>query len=221
MKVEIKESLKIGERAFKAPVLVYENYAEMLKDAGSEQAIVDKVNGWLHAHGSAAILRDLIVESVEEASGVKPIITKTGKKNAKGVELTKQEDPMPFVLRVIGAKPELFDKVQTLVDKKAKGYTYKDEQGVEQKVEALAVDISTRPPSQRGPGKLADKWKQVALSFINGTKSLDKFNKALSSSGLATFTLDKTVPKDDPKNVEGLGRLCKAYQDSQDAFKSM
>ena len=218
MNVEIKESLKVGERAFKAPVLVYENYAEILKDAGSEEKVVAKFNAWSHAHGSAGEVRDLIVDIVEEVSGVKPNETKI-KKGDK--EVTKREDPLPYVLRVVGAKPELFDKVQAVLDKKARGYEYKDEQGVVQKVGPIKVDASTRPPAQKGPKKLADKWKEVALSFINGTKSLDKFNKALANAGLNQFATDKTVAKDDPKNVEALGWLCKAYQDSQDAFKSM
>ena len=221
MKVEIKESLKVGERSFKAPVLFFETYAEILKDAGSEEKVVAKFNAWCHAHGAAGEIRDLIVDIVEEVSGTKPNVAKTGKKNKAGVELTKQEDPLPYVLRVVGAKPELFDKVQAMLDKKSRGYEYKDEQGVMQKVGPLTLDASTRPPAQKGPKKLADKWKEVALAFINGTKSLEKFNKALAAAGLNQFTTDKTVAKDDVKNVETLGWLCKAYQDSQDAFKSM
>jgi len=218
MKVEIKESLKVGEKSFKAPVLVYENYAELLKDAGSEQAVVDKMNTWLHHHGSAGEVRDLIVDIVEEVSGVKPTETKI-KKGDK--EVTKREDPMPYVLRVVGAKPELFDKVQGVLDKKARGYEYKDEQGVVQKVGPIRVDASKRPPAQKGPKKLADKWKEVATNFINGSKSLEKFNKALKGAGLNEFAYAADVPKNDPKNIEALGWLCKAYQDAQDAFKNM
>lgn len=226
MKVEIKDSLKVGERAFKAPVLIYDSYAELLKDAGSEQAVLDKMNGWLHHHGSAGEVRDLITDIVEEVSGVKPTVTEK-KKGDKTVKV--QENPFDYVLRVVGAKPELFDKVQGVLDNKARGYEYKDEQGVVQKVGPVRVDASKRPPAQKGPKKLADKWKEVALAFINGEinpatkkpRSLANFNKALSQTGLNEYVPTEGVAKTDPKNVESLGWLCKAYQDAQDAFKNM
>jgi len=220
MKVETKKSLKVGEKAFTAPVLVYENYAEMLKAAGSEQVIVDLMNGWLHAHGSAASLRDLVMECVEEASGVKPTVT-TAKKDGKDVKTV--EDALPYVTRVITSKPEAFDKAQALLNKKATGYTYKDAAGIEQKVEALAVDVTRSPRGSGGPKELAQKWKDIALSFINGAinpktnkpRSVASFNEALKEEGLPAFVLDKTVAKDDPKNVETLGRLCKAWSDAR------
>lgn len=221
MKVEIKESLKVGERAFKAPVLVYETLDEALKAAGSQEVVVNRLNGFLHAHGSAGDLRDLIVETLEEVSGVAPLQKDTGKKSKDGKPIMEVEKELAYVSRVISAKPDLFDKVQASLDKKARGYKAKDEQGKEYEVPALQVDIKLRPPAQKGPKKLADKWKEVALAFLQGKKSLEKFNKALGAAGLNTFTAAEGVAKDDVKNVEALGWLCKAYQDAQDAFKNM
>ncbi len=221
MKVEIKESLKVGERAFKAPVLVYESMDEINKAAGNVQTAVDRLNGYLHAHGSAGELRDRIASIVEEVSGVKPITKDTGRKNAKNEPITESEKEAVFVARVISAKPELFDKVQALLDQRARGYKTKGTDGKEIDIPALAVDITTRVAGPKKPAKLADKWKEVATSFLSGKKSLEKFGVAVKKAGLAVFVPADGVPLTDAKNVESLGWLCKAYQDSQDAFKAM
>jgi hypothetical protein len=221
MKVEIKESLKVGDRAFKAPVLMYENMDEINKAAGSIDIPVARLNGFLHAHGSAADLRDLIASIVEDISKVKPNVKDTGKKNAKGEAITEQEKEATYVARVISAQPELFDKVQAELEKRAKGYTYKDENGKDVVVPPLAVDISVRVAAPKGPKKLAAKWSEVATLFLSGKKSLEKFLAAAKKAGVGTFEPVAGAPLTDPKNIESLGWLCKAYQDSQDAFKAM
>ncbi len=221
MKVEIKESLKVGERAFKAPVLVYETIDEINKAAGNVQTVVDRLNGYLHAHGSAGELRDLIASIVEEVSGVAPITKDTGKKNAKGEAILESEKEAVYVSRVISAKPELFDKVQQILDQRARGYTFKDDKGTEVKVGPIAVDITTRVAGPKKPAKLADKWKEAAKPFLAGTKSIEKFNAALKKHGIAPFVAAEGVALTDAKNVESLGYLCKAYAEAQDLFKGM
>ncbi len=219
MKVEIKESLKVGERAFKAPVLVYENMDEINKAAGNVQIPVDRLNGWLHAHGTANGLRELISDIVEEVSGVARPEKDTGKVK-DGKPVTALEYAAIYVARVIASKPELFDKVQALLDQRARGYEIKEGDKTV-KIPALAVDITTRVAGPKKPAKLADKWKEVATSFLSGKKSLEKFGVAVKKAGLAVFVPAEGVPLTDAKNVESLGWLCKQYQDSQDAFKAM
>jgi len=227
MKVEIKESLKVGERAFKAPVLVYENMEEINKAAGSVEKPVERLNGFLHAHGSAGDLRDLIASIVEEVSKVKPNVKDTGKKNAKGEAITEQEKEAVYVTRVIQAQPELFDKVQALLDQRARGYTYKDEKGTEVKVPALAVDISVRVAAPKGPKSLAAKWKEVATNFLAGKinpKSGKPYNLANLNKEFKKFNVAEFAPTGEPNtpaNIEALGWLCKAYSDAKDAFASL
>ena len=226
MKVEIKESLKVGERAFKAPVLVYENWDEITKAAGSVEKPVERLNGFLHAHGSAGELRDLIASIVEEVSGIKPNVKDTGKKNAKGEAITEQEKEAVYVTRVISAQPELFDKVQAVLDQRARGYTYKDGDK-EIKVPALAVDISTRVAAPKGPKTLAAKWKEIATNFLTGKVnpksgkpySLANLNKEFKKYSVAEFVAEGEPSS--PANIEKLGWLCKAYSDAKDAFASL
>lgn len=227
MKVEIKESLKVGERVFKAPVLVYENMDEINKAAGSVEVPVARLNGFLHAHGSAADLRDLIATIVEEASGVKPNVKDTGKKNAKGEAITEQEKEAAYVSRVISAQPDLFDKVQAELDKRAKGYTYKGEDGKDVVVPPLAVDISVRVAAPKGPKKLAAKWAEVATSFLSAKvnpKTGKPYNLANLNKEFKKFSIPEFVVEGEatsPANVEKLGWLCKAYSDAKDAFSAM
>lgn len=226
MKVEIKESLKVGERAFKAPVLVYENWDEITKAAGSVEKPVERLNGFLHAHGSAGELRDLIAGIVEEVSGIKPNVKDTGKKNEKGEAITEQEKEAVYVKRVISAKPELFDKVQAVLDQRARGYTYKDGDK-EIKVPALAVDISTRVAAPKGPKTLAAKWKEVATNFLTGKinpKSGKPYNLANLNKEFKKYSVAEFVAEGEPSspaNIEKLGWLCKAYSDAKDNFGSL
>lgn len=227
MKVEIKESLKVGERSFKAPVLIYENWDEVTKAAGSVEKPVDRLNGFLHAHGSAGELRDLIATIVEEVSGVKPNVKDTGRKNAKGEPITEQEKEAVYVTRVISAQPELFDKVQALLDQRARGYTYKNNKGEEVKVPALAVDISTRVAAPKGPKTLAAKWKEIATNFLAGKinpKSGKPYNLGNLNKEFKKYSVAEFAPVGEPNtpaNIEALGWLCKAYSDAKDAFSSL
>jgi hypothetical protein len=226
MKTEIKESLRVGQRVFSAPVMVYSSIEEAKTAAGGEENLLRRLNGFLHAHGTAADLRDLIREIVEEVSKVKPTETPTGKKNAKGEPITKLEDAQPYVARVLTKSPELFDTAQKLLDQRAKGYTRDGEQ-----IPPLQVDASFRPPAQRGPKKLAQKWKEIALSFLRGDinpvtkkpRDIANLNKACKAVGLGGFVLSAEEAKNklDEKVVERLGWLCKAYQDSRDALEGM
>jgi len=220
MKVEIKKALSLGERAFTAPVLVYENLEELTKAAKDPNLIVSRLNSFLHAHGSAADLRELVFDVTEEFSKVAPIQKPTGKKK-DGQELTKQEDALPYVTRVLGAKPELFDKIQLEVTRRAKGYKATDENGKEVVVPALSVDITMAVRTSGGVKKLATKLAAVALSFLKGEKNLDKFNKASAQYGIAPFVVDKTVPATDEKNVQALGWVLKAYNSARESFDNM
>ena len=224
MKENIRESLTVGEKSFKVPVLEYESTDEATKAAGDPAVVVNRLNNFLYYHGTATDARDLIVMAVEKVSGIKPSERSTGK-NKDGKDILEVEGDKPYVNRILTAKPDLFDKAQALVTKWARGY--KTEDGKD--VTALANDIKVRPPGQKGPKKLADKWKTAALNFltpvINPKTSkpynLANLNKAFAQAGVQSFTADPAVAATDAKNVEALGWLCKAYQDAQDAFKSM
>ncbi len=225
MKVEIKKSLKVGERAFTAPVLVYADMDEINKDAGNIQTAVDRLNGYLHAHGTANELRELIADITEEVSGIKREITDTKKKTKDGKAVTELEKEERYVNRVIAAKPELFDKVQALLDQRARGYTFKDEKGTEVKVEALAVDITTRVAGPKRPAKLAAKWIDHAKCFTlkqvnpNTKKPYDlaNLNKAAKPVINETFTPLEGQELSSEANTNALGWFIKKFIEAREA----
>lgn len=235
MKESIRNSLTVGEKPFTAPVQFYSTMEEINKAAGDVQIPVDRLNGWLHAHGTAGDLRDLIVEATIEVTGQKPKETKSGKKDKKGADIMVVEHDTVFVNRVVPSDPTFFDKIQKLVTQRARGLTHWDSdkkayvetaKGEEGKY-ALAVDIS-RKISTGGKGKeLAKKWTEMALNFILGRenpKTKKPYNmaglqKALKAQLDEEYTPVAGIPKDDAQNVDRLGRLCKAYSEALEAEK--
>lgn len=210
MKEVMRKALAVGEREFECPVLEYENMAEIETAAKDKQVAVTKFCNFLYYHGAAGSVRDLIVECVTEVTGKKPNES-TKKVDGKDVKVVENADP--FVNRIIAADMALFDKVQALVTKKAR----------EKKI---ALDIAkARQPGSGKPKELAKQWKALALPFLKGEKSLDKFNKAAEKAGVGVFVPEKGVPPTDEKNVVALGWLLKGYQawhDQQNnAFKTM
>jgi hypothetical protein len=216
------------ERSFTVPFKAFSNLAEAVADAGGEENLLAKVNGWSAAHGTFGDARELIVDCILEVTKV-PFLTKKEKVTREGKEVTLEvrdtakDSDAGYSQRALALKPDAFDAVQALVTKRAAGYTYKGEDGKDIVVPELANSLKAkvRVPGSGKSGKLAEKYKTAALLFLDGKKDLKKFVAALEKKGLGTFAPKAGVPANDPANVEALGWLCKSWQDAQDAFAGM
>lgn len=217
MKEVLSEILEVGERSFNVPVLVYENKAEMNKHA-TDDVIVERLNGYLRAHGTNSDARALVVEVVKEMSGI-PFITKAVTKDGKTIQ-ERDETDKKYVARAFAEKSDLsFDKVEQEVQRRARGYKYKDKDGKEVEVAAIATDLRKAEPSVKKPKTLSQRRKDQALCFLTGKPTpegkvlkLDKFISLFAKMFKGeTFALDATVAKDDVKNVELLGWALERY----------
>src|SRR6266496_3496529 len=184
------------------------------------------MNNNLLYRGTYADARELIVEIVQELTKVPFLQRATDEKDKDGKVVMERDwdkdSDAKYVKRALAAAPQVtFDQVQGFVTKRARGYTKKDAAGNTVQVPALQVDIKVRERKPPGPKKLAQKYKDVALEFLLGKKSLAKLNKVLAGSDIVAFEPLAGKPIDSPENVEALGWKCKAFQEAQDAFKGM
>ena len=217
MKEVLSEILEVGERSFNVPVLVYENKAEMNKHA-TDDVIVERLNGYLRAHGTNSDARALVVSVVQELSSI-PFKTSPVTKDGKVVQ-ERDETDKKYVARAFAEKPDLsFDKVEKEVQRRARGYTYKDKEGKDVVVDPIATDLRKAEPSVKAPKKLSQRRKDQALAFITGKPTadgkvlkLDKFIAAFAKMFKGeSFALDAAVAKDDIKNIEALGWALERY----------
>lgn len=162
------------------------------------------------------------VKGVEELTGIDrktvPVLDKEGKPKTKDGQPVETFDPNDSEARYFArvcaeknVKPESFASTAKAV------------------ADALVFDASETAREPKGPAKLAQKYKDIALSFITGKKKLEniqaKFKSDLGGKQYVPITerVDAEgkkvkVAADDAENVEALGRLCKEWADAQDAF---
>lgn len=95
---------------------------------------------------------------------------------------------------------------------------------------ALVFDASETEKAERGPAKLAQKYKDLARLFITGKKNLGGLQLALKKDldkqfvPLTEKEVDGkkvAVAPDADENVESLGRLCKEWEAAQDVFSKI
>lgn len=223
MKEEIRDVLGVGDTSFKVPMLVYESVDEADKAAGIVGAGVKEMNNNLLYRGTYAEARSLIVDIVQELSKVAFLTKDTGEKDDKGApifERDQQKDSdAKYVERAMLLAPNVtVAQVQAEITKRARGYKTKDAEGKDVEVPALAADITQRERKPGKPPKLAQRWKDTALSFLSGKRDVTKAIALIKKTINKDFVSPVATPKDDPKNVEALGWLMKETQDAQDAF---
>lgn len=225
MKEVIKELLGVGDKSFKVPILEYVDIEEVNKHAGDNSLVVKKLNGYLHAHGTFSDARALIVDAVKELSGIGFITKDTGEKDAAGKPIMERDwdkdSDKKYVARVLTQKPDLFDRVQSLVTSRARGYKYKEADGKEVEVPALATDIRQRPPSIKGPKVLPAKYKEAAEVFIKTKlvgkpKNLKALNDWLAEKAISPFAPVGELTA--VENIVALGWLIKAEKEATPAF---
>lgn len=203
-------------QSFKVPMLIYESVDEADKAAGRPGATLDEANKNLLYRGTYADARELIVEIVQEMTKVPFLQRDTGEKDDKGQPImerdTDKDSDAKYVKRALAAVAIPFDKLQAEITKRAKGYTYKGDDGADVTVPALAADITQRERKPKKPAVLPAKYKETAAGIIKAG-NLAKFNKTTAKYGIAEFKPTGDAEKD---NV-ALGWVCKKYADAKRA----
>jgi hypothetical protein len=211
----IKEVLSVNDKPFLVPMKFYESVEEADLAAGKKGACLEECNLNLAYRGTYADARSLIVSIVQDWSQVPFTMVDTGEKDAAGkpiLERDPKDTDAKYVKRVFALGKLSFDEVQAEVTRMARGHKYKDAAGNEIEEPALAVDIKATE-RKGGPKKLAQKWKDYALSYLKGEKNLDKFIAACKRELGVDFKLPVPDNKLDATNVEPLGWLSKAWDD--------
>lgn len=209
------------------PFAVPESVDEFDKNAKRSGACLDEATNNVIYRGSLAEFRDLLIHGRDavpatdsspavpafkglETLTMQPRKVKTEKKGDKEIE-TYDESEQEYINRVFGHRDTWNDVVPTQLASTAKAAAV-----------LVAFDASATERKAKAPAKLAEKWKTTALDFLNGKKNLAKLGDAFKKFNVGPFVpLPAPAPATDPKNVEALGWLCKAYADAQDAFKAM
>lgn len=234
MKQQLCDVLGHNNKSFKVPINIYESVDEAEKAAGKEGAVLAECNRNLLYRGAYNDARWLIETAVFFYTKTPfKMVTQTIKKDGKDVTQTVR-DPKDtekvYTQRALDGAPEgTFDRVQELVTSLALGEkTFKtDEKGnlvsplVVLEVEKaarkpLAVDIRATERSTR-IAKLAQKWKDIAISFLDTPKRIPNLNKEFAKFNVEAF---KPTGKRE-EDVETLGWKCKAYADAQDPFSKV
>lgn len=208
MKEVIRDVLGFGENSFKVPMRFYESVEEADKAAGRAGATLDECNNNLAYRGSYADARELIVDIVLELTKVPLKQKDTGEKGADGKPILEDDErEKDYVNRALAATPAVtFDKVQSLITTRARGYkTVDPETKKEVEVAPIAVDITKKVRAPKGPKVLPVKFKETAKGIL-AANNVAKFNKASSKYGIAAF-----VATGKPEDETTLGWLCKAY----------
>lgn len=214
MKEEIRSVLGFGEQSFQVPMLAYESFAEADKAANKEGAGLAEMNNNLFYRGTYADARELIVDIVQELTKVPFLMVASDEKDDKGQPImerdTDKDSDAKYVKRALTATPSVtFEAVQKLVTQRARGYTYKGDDGKDVVVPPLQADISKKTRESRGPKVLAEVHKKRAAGII-AAKNVAKFNKASQEFGIPAFTPTGKEAED----IVALGWLCKRYAEA-------
>lgn len=222
----ILNGYKFGDKVLTFPVLEFATMDEAHASSGSPENTLKKVNAWSHAHGTRGEARGIIDDILVEISGIAPksaALVKDGKPvlvdGKPAMERTEKEEE--YAKRCLATTPALFDKLQAELTRRCNGYKVKGEDGKEVEVVPLATSMAVRVSTGPKVTKLAQKYIDAALLFLTGKKNLDKLNKAFGAASIPAFKLLPDVAKDGTENATALGRLIKAWQESQDLTAGM
>lgn len=210
MKEVTVDTLSNGEFTFKASILYYESVEE--GDAvGGEGSMLREANLNLDYRGARQDVRDILVEVVQDLTGIKPIETDTGEKDDKGqpiLEVTEKDGK--FIVRAITSSGISNDVVQAELTRRCKGY--KAEDGTD--IAALAVDVRKRVRQAPKSKKLAQEYLDTAAKLLAGP-NMSKLNDKLQSSIGKQFT----PTGDSAADAKGLGTLLKEYTDHKNRLE--
>ncbi len=175
MKPVTVSTLSHGEFTFQVPILYYKSVQEGDTAAGVVGTLLKEANLNLDYRGARADARALLVDIVQELTGVEPLTVDTGEKDAQGQPIFEvTENDGKYVQRALNTKPNVTDaKVQSELTRRANGYTAADGTVVP----ALAVDAKQRERKPTGPKKLTQKYISLAQTVLasKNAKGVAKF----------------------------------------------
>ena len=215
MKTVILKSITVGDKQFTAPANEYSTIAEMIADAGGEEKLVAKVNGFLHAHGTLGDVRSELTDIVQELTKVKFLtitksVVKDGKTSTVEVRDNAKDSDAKYIPRALALVPTVtFDQVQTELTRRAKGYSIKDETGATVEIPPFAASCKPRAVTERKPKALPANFRDVAVNMVNDPAKLTKFQAALKKLGMEPFTPVGELNTE--ANIVALGWLAKAW----------
>jgi len=179
-----------------------EEYANLAK---RENAVLDDAIDHELAHGTLGDIREAMCAIIEETYKTPRREVGTGKfieEDGKKVEVLQYEKPWAYQERVAAEKGLSGERpFQKEADRLCAGGDRE-----------VKFDPSVRERIGGG-GKLATKWKNIAVDFLSGKKNLPAFLKVLARDLGKQFQKTNT-----DADVEVLGRLCKEWADTQDVF---
>jgi len=220
-------------RTLRIPVLLQAPATVEEFDANAKRpgaCLEEAINNVIY-RGSLTNLRDLIIHGQDEEKDEAGRVTQVA---FKGWEAISGKDRKTKKVKKGDKEVEVYDESeQDYVDRVVGVWEETPPANFAAHVAAAAklitFDASAAERKAAGPKKLAEKYKTQALKFINGTVnpatgkpySLDKLQAAFKKDLNKQFVPVVATPKDDPKNVEALGWICKEWEAAQDLTKGM
>lgn len=220
-------------RTLRVPVTlsVPASVAEFDANAKREGACLEEAINNVVYRGSLTNLRDLIIHGQDE---VKDDAGKVTQIAFKGWEDISKKDRLTKKVKKGDKEVEVYaESEQDYIDRVVGVWEETPPADFAAHIAAAAklipFDASAAERKPAGPKKLAEKYKTQATKFINGTVnpatgkpySLDKLQAAFKKDLNKQFVPVVAAPKDDPKNVEALGWICKEWEAAQDLTKGM
>lgn len=214
------------------PLVVPATVAEFDANAKREGACLEEAINNVVYRGSLTGLRDLVIHGQEEEKDASGKVTQVA---FKGWEAISGKERKTKKIKRGDKEVEVYDESeQDYVDRVVGVWEDAPPADFAAHVQAAAklipFDASAAERKPTGPKKLAEKYKTQALKFINATVnpatgkpySLEKLQAAFKKDlNGKQYVPPVATPKDDPKNVEALGWICKEWEAAQDLTKGM
>lgn len=185
----------------------YSSVAEMTADAGGEDKLVDRMNGFLVAHGTNGEARAIAVDVVSKATGVtrktKPVLDKDGKPKTKDGKpvVAVDESEQKYIDRALATKGITIESLQAEFAKQVAAAN--DKAG-------LRCDLRKAVREPAAPKKLPEKYLAAAKARIEHKKFDDVIKGAKKY-------LNEDVTPASLTDAEALGWLCKRVWDAKTA----
>ncbi len=186
-----------------APILVYENVEEAEKvQAGG---VLTQANNNMAYRGVLPVVREIICNLVEDASGVEREKKEIGKTKG-GKPIVQWEADGRYVKRAMAAKGwDDLTRFQTELDTQCRDFK---EDG-EEKGSALAVDVKGAERKAPGPRRLSVEFKTAAAKVITlgataavNSNQLAKIGKTFTATNDTTKMFTGSFPGADGKEVQ-------------------
>lgn len=199
---------------WKVPMLTYESVEEADTAAGKEGACLAEANKNLLYRGAYNDAREMIVDIVSELTGLVPEIEDSGKKDDKGQPIMViSETDNKYVDRALAqaakdGHPISDADLQAEIDRRARGYTVKDDKGVEVQVPPISVSI-------KHTVRQAPKAKKLPANFVVTATGIVEANKTEPFIALVKKDLgeDLVLTGEKDKDIQIVGWALKRHME--------